>query len=77
MRKESEFPKALKVRVKEVELPNYLTADSVQAQKSKEVVACFYKIGTTLQILEKSTQWADRAEIDIGLSEGMSPKGHS
>ena len=72
MKKESEFPMALNIFAKEVGVPNYLIADSAQAQKSKEVVTFCHKIGTTLQILEESTQWADRAELYIGLlKEGV------
>ena len=72
MKKESDFPMALKMFAKEVGVPNYLITDSAQAQKSNEVVAFSHKIGTTIRILEESTQWADRAELYIGLlKEGV------
>ena len=67
MKSESEFPLALKLFAKEVGVPEYLIADSARAQKSKEVVRFCHKIGTTLRILEESTQWANRAELYIGI----------
>ena len=36
-------------------------------QKSKEVRHFFHNIGTTLCLLEESTQWANRSELYIGL----------
>ena len=67
MKSESEFPLALKLFAKEIGVPDYLIADPARAQKSKEVVAFCHKIGTTLRILEERTQWANRAELYIGL----------
>ena len=41
--------------------------DSHKCNKSKEVKLFCHKIGTTLRILEGSTQWANRAELYVGL----------
>ena len=67
MKSESEFPKALKMFAKEVGVPEMVVADSHKCHKSKEVKAFCHKIGTTLRILEGSTQWANRAELYVGL----------
>ena len=62
-----EFPKALKMFAKEVGVPEAIIADSHRSNKSKEVKQFCHKIGTTLRILEGSTQWANRAELYVGL----------
>ena len=67
MKSESKFLLALKLFAKEVSMPKYLTADHTRAKKSKEVVNFCHKIGTTLQILEEFTKWANRTELYIGL----------
>ena len=60
---ESESPLALELFAKEVGVPEYLIADPARAQKSREVVDFCHKIGTTLRLLEESTQWANYAEL--------------
>ena len=67
MKSVSEFHKALKMFAKEVGVPLYLIVDPHKCQKSKEVRQFCHKIGTTLRVLEESTQHADRAELYIGL----------
>ena len=67
MKMESEIPQALKMFAKEVGVPTHLVADPARAQKSAKVVEFLHKIGTTLRLLEESTQWANRAELYIGL----------
>ena len=67
MKKTSEFPMALKLFAKEVGVPEAIIVDPHQAQKSNEVRQFCHKIGTTLRILEESTQHANRAELYIGL----------
>ena len=62
-----EFPKALKMFTKEVGVPEAIIADSHKCHKSKEVRLFCHKIGTTLRVLEGSTQWANRAELYVGL----------
>ena len=64
---EKEFPKALKLFAKEVGVPTAIIADPARAQKSNEVVQFCHKIGTSLRLLEESTQWANRAELYVGL----------
>ena len=62
-----EFPAALRMFAKEVGAPEVLVADPHMNQKSREVKDFCNKIGTTLRILEQSTQFANRAELYIGL----------
>ena len=45
----------------------YLITDPHPSQKSKEVKQFCHKIGTTLRLLEESTQWANKSELYIGL----------
>ena len=62
-----EFPSALKMFAKEVGVPSYLIADPHKVHKSNAVKQFCHEIGTTLRLLEESTQWANRAELYIGL----------
>lgn len=52
---------------KEVAVPEAIIADTHKCHKSKEVRQFCHKIGTTLKILEGSTQWANMAELYVGL----------
>ena len=56
MKSVSEFPKVLKMFAKEVGVPEAISADSHKCHKSKEVQEFCHKIGTTLRMLEYSTQ---------------------
>jgi hypothetical protein len=67
MRSPSEYPMALKLFAKDVGAPEILVADPHPSHKSKDVKAFCNQIGTTLRILEESTQWANRAELYVGL----------
>ena len=67
MKSVSEFTKALKMFAKEVGLPEAIIADSHKCHNSKEVRQFCHKNGTTLRVLEGSTQWANRAEFYVGL----------
>ena len=67
MKSVSEFPKSLKIFAKEVGVPETIIADSQKCHKSKEVRQFCHKIGTTLLVLKGSTQWANRAELYVGL----------
>ena len=67
MKSVSEFPKALKMFAKEVGVPEAIISDSHKCRKSKEVRQFCHNIGTTLRVLEGSTQWANRAELYVGL----------
>ena len=64
---ERQFLDTLKLFAKEVGVPLSIIADPARAQKSKAVVQFCHKIGTTLKLLEESTQWANRAELYVGL----------
>ena len=74
MKSESEFLLALKQFAKEVDVPEYLIADPARAQNPKEVVNFCHKIGTTLQILEESTQWKHHAKLYIELIKELVQK---
>lgn len=67
MKSKSDFPKALKLFCKEVGVPERLVVDGAREQTSREVKSFTQEVGTTLQVLEESTQWANRAELYIGL----------
>ena len=67
MKSESQFPDALKLFCKEVGAPKAIIVDPYSAQKSEKVKQFLNKVGTTLRVLEESTQHADRAELYIGL----------
>ncbi len=67
MRKASNFEDALKLFCKEVGVPLTLIADPHPSQKSNSVRRFCDQTGMTLRLLEKSTQWANRAELYIGL----------
>ena len=71
MKSVSEFPKALKIFAKEVGVPEATIADSNKCHKSKEVGQFCHRIGTSLRILERSTQWANRDELYVGFSRKM------
>ena len=67
MKSDCEFSKALKLLAKEVGLPEAIIADSHKCNNSKEVEIFYHKIGTTLRILESSTQRPNRTELYVGL----------
>ena len=57
----------LRLFAKDVGAPKLLVLDPHPTQKKREVKDFCNKIGTTLKVLENETQWADRAELYIGL----------
>ena len=67
MKTQSEHPMALKLFAKDVGAPEILVCDPHPSQKSNNVKAFCNQIGTTLKLLEESTQWANRAELYVGL----------
>jgi len=67
MKSTSDFLSAVRLFCKEVGAPNALIVDPHPAQKSEKVKQFLNKVGTSLRILEESTQHADRAELYIGL----------
>ena len=67
MEMKSEFKDSLHSFCKEVGVPIALVVDPSGEQTSKAVRKFCNQVGTTLRILEESTQWANRAELYIGL----------
>ena len=67
MKSLKEYPKALRKFAKDVGAPEVLVADPHSSHKSAEVKDFLNKIGTTLRLLEQSTQFANRAELYGGL----------
>ena len=67
MELKSKFKDALHSFCKEVGVPIALVVDPSGEQTSKAVKQFCNQVGTTLRILEESTQWANCAELYIGL----------
>ena len=67
MKSKLEFPSAFRSFAKEIGVPHALIVDPAAEQTSKTVKKFCNEIGTTLRILEEHTQWANRAELYIGL----------
>jgi hypothetical protein len=64
---QSEYLLALKQFAKDVGVPEVLVCDSHPLQKAREVKQFLMSVGTTLSILEAETQWANCAELYVGL----------
>jgi hypothetical protein len=67
MESKGSFKDALHQFCKEIGVPESLILDPSGEQTSKDVKRFCHQVGTTLRILEESTQWANRAELYIGL----------
>jgi hypothetical protein len=67
MERVGDFEKSLHLFCKDVGVPLTIVADPHPSQKSYSVRRFCDQVGTTLRLLEKSTQWANRAELYIGL----------
>ena len=67
MKTQKDIPAAMKLFAKEVGAPDCFVCDPQSNQKSKEVRDFCSQIGTTLKVLEESTQHANRAELYVGL----------
>jgi hypothetical protein len=67
MKTPSQFEEALHLFCKEIGVPVNLVADPHPSQTKGTVRRFCDQVGTTLRLLEKSTQWANRAELYIGL----------
>ena len=65
MERKSQFIDSLQMFYKEVGAPNTLVVDPAGEQTSNNVRKLCNQVGTTLRILEESTQWANRAELYI------------
>ena len=67
MVRKGDFLDVLKLFCKEVGVPTSLVVDPSGEQTGKEVKRFAIDVGTTLRVLEESTQWANRAELYIGM----------
>ena len=67
MKSKKEFPDALKLFCQEIRVSEWLIVNSAKKQKSGKVKSFTQEVGTTLQILEENTQWANRTELYIRL----------
>ena len=67
MRSRKEFKDALHQFCKEIAAPVTPVVDPASKNKSKDVQQFCHQVGTTLRILEENTQWANHAELCIGL----------
>mmetsp|Transcript_2442 Transcript_2442/g.3435 ORF Transcript_2442/g.3435 Transcript_2442/m.3435 type:complete len:118 (+) Transcript_2442:1820-2173(+) len=67
MKLKSDFKEALHLFCKEIGVPITLVVDPSGEQTSKAVRKFCNQVGTTLHILQESTQWTNRAELYIGL----------
>ena len=69
MKSKGEFPSTLKLFAKEIEVPTTLILDTYIEQTSQKVRKFCNNLGTTLRILEEHNQWANLAELYIGLTK--------
>ena len=67
MKSKGEYYYALKTFCKEVGVPETLVCDPSGEQTSNKVKLFCNQVSTKLRILEESTQWANRAELYIGI----------
>ena len=74
MRQQRDYLSAFKMFAKDVGAPEVLVCDPHPSQKSREVKQFCLNIGTDLRLLEQKTQWANRAELYIGLLKGGTRK---
>ncbi len=74
MKRQADYFLALKQFAKDVGTPEVLFCDPHPAQTKHEVQIFCTQIGTTLKVLEAETQWANRAELYIGLMKEVTWK---
>mmetsp|Transcript_19836 Transcript_19836/g.27902 ORF Transcript_19836/g.27902 Transcript_19836/m.27902 type:complete len:93 (+) Transcript_19836:3218-3496(+) len=67
MTSKAQFPDALELFCKEIGVPSSLVDDPSGEQSSDRVKQFCHKVGTTLRYIEEYTQWANRAELYIGI----------
>ena len=70
MKSKGDFVHALKLFFKEVGVPDALVCDPSGEQTSRKSKQLCNQVGTTLRVLEEHTQWANRAELYVGLFKG-------
>ena len=66
MKRKYQFKEALHLFCKELGVSVSLVVDPSGEQTSKDIWKFCNQVGTTLRILQESTQWANRAELYIG-----------
>jgi len=69
LKSKGEFPNALKILANDIGVPIALILDPAGEQSSNKVKQFCHEIGTTLRHLEDHTQWANLAELYIGLTK--------
>ena len=67
MKSKSEVLQALKQFAKEIGAPDAIISNAAREQKSKDLRKFLTEIGSTLRVLEKGTQWANKAKLYIGI----------
>ncbi len=67
MRDTKSYLNLLKIFAKEVGAPRTLICNAHPTQTKREVRDFLVQFGTTLRVLEANTQWANRAELYVGL----------
>ena len=67
MKRKGQFKDVLRLFCKEIGVPDKLVVDPSGEQTSSSVKNFCNQVCLTLRILEESTQWANRAELYIGL----------
>ena len=67
MKSKGDFLDALKLFCKEIGVPDRLVVDPSGEQTSKKVKHFSQQVSMTLRVLEESTQWANRAELYVGI----------
>ena len=67
MTSKGQFNDALKMFCKEVGIPERLVLDPSGEQSSRKSRQTMTELGIKAQFLEESTQWANRAELYIGM----------
>eukprot|EP00957_Ditylum_brightwellii_P027921 2109019-Ditylum_brightwellii.AAC.1 len=67
MKSKSEVEQAVKQFAKEIGAPDAIVCDASGEQMKKPLKRFLSEIGTTLQILEEGTLWANKAKLYIGL----------
>lgn len=71
MKKQKEFPLALKEFVKEIGVPSKLILDPAGEHGGNEVRQFAKECLMALKLLEQSTQWVDLAEKYIGILKAV------
>ena len=67
MERKSDFKDCIRLICKEIRVPEILVVNASGEQTSRSVKRFCIHVGTTLRLLEENTQWANWAELCIGL----------